>query len=79
MMSEGTNTFNAQEEIERLKRMFEDGEKAMELAQERMAGLAQVVFQMDEFMRSMLLAGHFDASIAKLQGNEPEQKPKIIM
>jgi hypothetical protein len=78
-MSEGTNTFNAQEEIERLKRMFEDGEKAMELAQERMAGLAQVVFQMDEFMRSMLVAGHFDASIAKLQGNEPEQKPKIIM
>ena len=78
-MSEGTTEFNAQEEIERLKRMFEDGEKAMELAQERMAGLAQIVFQMDEFMRSMLMAGHFDASIAKMQGKEPEQKPKIIM
>lgn len=78
-MSEGTTTFSAQEEIERLKRMFEDGEKAMELAQERMAGLAQIVFQMDEFLRAMMQAGHFDASINKLQGKEPEQKPKIIM
>lgn len=78
-MSEGTKEFNAQEEIERLKRALEDGEKAMELAQERMAGLAQIVFQMDEFMRAMMQAGHFDVSIAKLQGKEPEQKPKIIM
>ena len=78
-MGEGTTEFNAQEEIERLKRMFEDGEKAMELAIERMAGLAQIVFQMDEFMRTMLMSGHFDASIAKMQGKEPEQKPKIIM
>lgn len=78
-MSEGTKEFNAQEEIERLKTMFEDGEKAMELALERMAGLANIVFQMDEFMRSMLMAGHFDVSIAKMQGKEPEQKPKIIM
>lgn len=78
-MSEGTKEFNSQEEIERLKAMFEDGEKALELALERMAGLAQIVFQMDEFMRTMLVSGHFDASIAKMQGKEPEQKPKIIM
>jgi hypothetical protein len=78
-MSDKTEPFNTQEEIVRLKRMFEDGEKAMELAQERMAGLAQIVFQMDEFMRTMLQVGHFDASIAKAQGKEPEQKPKIIV
>jgi len=78
-MGEGTTEFNAQEEIERLKRMYEDGEKAMELAQERMAGLAQIVFQMDEFLRAMMQSGHFDASIAKLQGGEPEQKPKLII
>lgn len=78
-MSEGTTEFNAQEEIERLKRMYEDGEKALELAQERMAGLAQIVFQMDEFLRAMMQAGHFDTSIAKLQGGETEQKPKLII
>lgn len=78
-MGEGTTEFNAQEEIERMKRMIEDGEKALELAQERMAGLAQIVFQMDEFMRAMMQVGHFDLSIAKLHGGEPEQKPKIII
>lgn len=78
-MSEGTKEFNAQEEIERLKRMYEDGEKALELMQERMAGLAQIVFQMDEFLRAMMQAGHFDASLTKLQGGEAEQKPKLII
>ena len=77
-MSNQTEPFNAQEEITRLKRMFEDGEKTVELMQERMGGLAQIVFQMDEFMRAMMQAGHFDASIAKLQGGEPE-KPKLII
>lgn len=76
-MSEGTKDFNAQEEIERLTRMYQDAEKVMELMQERMAGLASVVFQMDEFLRSMLQAGHFEASVKKLQG-EPEA-PKIII
>ena len=76
-MNEGTEIFNPQEETERLKRMFQDGEKAMELLQERMAGLSSVVFQMDEFLRSMLMVGHFEASVKKLQG-EPEQ-PKIIL
>jgi hypothetical protein len=78
-MSNRTEPFNAQEEIARLKRMFEDGEKTMELMQERMGGLAQIVFQMDEFLRAMMQSGHFDASIAKLQGGETEQKPKLII
>lgn len=78
-MSEGTKEFNAQDEIERLKVAFGEGEKAMELALERMGGLAQIVFQMDEFLRAMMQSGHFDASIAKLQGSEPEQKPKLII
>ena len=75
-MSEGTKEFNAQEEIERLKRMFEDGEKAMELAQQRMAGLAEIVFQMDMFLRDMIKIGVFDEAVRRL---ETEEKPKLII
>lgn len=75
-MSEGTKEFNAQEEIERLKRMFEDGEKAMELAQQRMAGLAEIVFQMDTFLREMIKLGVFEDAVKRLQA---EEKPKLIL
>jgi hypothetical protein len=75
-MSEGTKEFNAQEEIERLKRMFEDGEKAMELAQQRMAGLAEIVFQMDMFLRDMIKIGVFEEAVRRL---ETEEKPKLII
>lgn len=77
-MSEGTNTVNAQEEIERLTALVEDHEKSIDLLEERLGQTMQLVNQMDMFLREMLRAGHFETTVKRLQGGETEQ-PKIIL
>lgn len=77
-MSEGTNTVNTQEEIERLMALVEDHEKSIDLLEERLGQTMQLVNQMDMFLREMLRAGHFETTVKRLQGGETEQ-PKIIL
>lgn len=72
-----TDTFNAQEEIERLKAIVTDHESSIDLLEERLGTTMQLVNQMDIFLREMLKAGHFEATVKALQA--AAEKPKIIL
>lgn len=75
-MSEGTKEFNAQEEIGRLNRIVEDHEIVVEKLELAIDGMAQLVHQMDTFLREMIKIGVFEDAIKRLQA---EEKPKLII
>lgn len=73
-----TEETNVPSDMDALKALVSDHEQAIELLEERLGQTMQLVSQMDIFLREMLKAGHFEATVQRLQGGI-EEKPKIIL
>lgn len=60
-----------QDKIVSLERFVADHEVQIEKLEERVGMLIQLTAQMDVFLREMLKAGHFEATVDKIQGKPP--------
>lgn len=72
-MSEGTENID----VSAMQRMLEDHEKQIEKMEAALSGMAQLVHQMDTFLREMIRAGVFELALAEIQ--KQKQPSKIIM